>query len=190
MTDKSNDSKSDVVILFSGGADSVLMLELAIEFGMNPYCILIDYSQLHREELEFACKYLISRNIDHQIVEINGLGINSGLTGNGQKNESGDVHEMHVPGRNSIFLSIAYGIAESKNISTIWIGCDWSDLINNFPDCKQIYLEKMNEAFKYAGPNPIKIEAPLIGLTKENVLKMLKQMGISDKDLFSGYGDL
>ena len=41
----------DLVILFSGGADSVLMLEMALELEMSPFCVLIDYEQLHIEEL-------------------------------------------------------------------------------------------------------------------------------------------
>ena len=48
----------------------------------------------------------------------------------------------------------------------------------------------MNEAFKYAGPKPINIEAPILGLSKETVLKILENKGISLEEIFSGYGDL
>jgi 7-cyano-7-deazaguanine synthase len=180
----------DLVILYSGGADSRIMLELCRELDLKPYCIMIDYGQLNKEELKFATSHLEKALIDHHTVWIKGLNVDSGLTGNGIPDFSGDVHTMHVPGRNTMFLSIAYSIAESKGIDTIWLGSDWDDRLNLFPDCYQEYIVAMNEAFKYAGPKPIKIEAPLSGLSKVNIIKMLKSRGIEEHEIFSGYGDL
>jgi 7-cyano-7-deazaguanine synthase len=180
----------DLVILYSGGADSRVMLELCNEFDLKPYCLMIDYGQLHLEELKFAKSHLEKALIDHQTVKISGLNVDSGLTGDGVKNDTGEVHEMHVPGRNTMFLSVAYSIAESKGIDTIWLGSDWDDRLNLFPDCYQEYIVAMNEAFKLAGPKPIKIEAPLSGLSKVNIIKMLKKRGVEDHEIFSGYGDL
>jgi len=180
----------DLVILYSGGSDSRIMLEMALELDLKPYCIMIDYGQLNIEELNFAKSHLEKAMIDNQIVEIKGLDINSGLTGNGVKDETGEVHEMHVPGRNTIFLSIAFSIAESKGIEMIWIGSDWDDRLNLFPDCYQEYIVAMNQAFKIAGPKPIEIQAPLTGVSKENIIKMLKKRGIGEHEIYSGYGDL
>lgn len=183
--------KCDVVILYSGGADSRLMLELAKVLGKNPYAVMIDYDQLHRDELKFAKDHLETIMPGrYHIIKIRDLGINSGLTGDGIKNDTGVVHEMHVPGRNSIFLSLAFSVAESKGIDTIWLGNDWDDRLNLFPDCYQEYIVAMNEAFKYAGPKPIKIESPLMGLSKQNIITMLKYNGVKETEIYSGYGDL
>ncbi len=185
--------REDVLILYSGGADSRLMLEFAKISNLEPYCLVIDYEQLHQDELKCAEKQLESMVefiSDWHIININYLNINSGLTGKGDKNNTGEVHEMHMPGRNTIFLSCAFSVAESRDIDTIWIGCDWSDAINKFPDCTQEYLLQLNETFKYAGPKPIKVEAPILGLSKEMVLSTLKGLGISEDELYSGYGDL
>ena len=181
---------NDLVILYSGGADSRMLLELAKEMDYVPYCVLVDYEQLHKEELNFAKVQLDALGVSFQIIKISGLGVNSGLTGDGLKDESGIVHEMHMPGRNSMFLSIAFSIAESRDINKIWIGSDFSDRINLFPDCYQEYIVAMNEAFKIAGPYPISVEAPLLGITKENIKKSLKKRGILETEIFSGYGDL
>ena len=180
----------DLVILYSGGADSRLMLEFCKELDLNPYCLMIDYEQLHQEELSFARSHLLKDDIDYQIVKLKDLNVNSGLTGDGVKDETDKVHEMHVPGRNTMFLSIAFSIAESKGIEMIWIGSDWDDRLNLFPDCYQEYIVAMNEAFKIAGPKPIDVHAPLSGLSKENIIKMLKKRGIGEHEIFSGYGDL
>lgn len=179
----------DVLILYSGGADSRLMLKIAKDAGKTPHCLLINYGQLHLNELDFAKNQLDSEGVKYSESTVF-LDINSGLTGDGVKNETGAVHEMHVPGRNSIFLSLAFSVAESKDIGTIWIGADWSDRINLFPDCYQEYLVRMNDAFKWAGPKPIEIEAPLIGFTKEMVLATLKTHGVKESELFSGYGEV
>lgn len=180
----------DVVVLYSGGADSRMLLELAGDMCLSPYCVLVDYEQLHKKELKFAKKQLKKLNVEYQVVSISGLNINSGLTGDGIKDISGDVHEMHVPGRNSMFLSIAFSIAESKGIDTIWLGSDWNDRLNLFPDCYQEYIVAMNKAFQIAGPRPINVEAPLTGLSKENIKKFLYNRGVKEKEIFSGYGEL
>jgi len=181
----------DLVILYSGGADSRMLLELAKDLDLNPYCIMIDYGQLHKEELNFAKSHL-EKIVPGQYhtVSIGNLNVDSGLTGDGIPNLSGDVHEMHVPGRNTIFLSIAFSIAESKGIETIWLGCDWDDRLNLFPDCFQEYIVGMNNAFMFAGPNDVKVEAPLMGFSKENIKNFLMNRGIESHEIFSGYGDL
>jgi len=181
----------DVLILYSGGADSRLMIEFAKQLNKTPFCVIINYEQLHEKELKFARDQLESMIPGYyQQVYLENLMINSGLTGDGVKNDSGEVHEMYVPGRNTIFLSIAFSIAEYRGIDTIWIGSDWDDRLNLFPDCYQDYIVAANDMFKIAGPKPIKVEAPLMGLSKENILKMLKNRGIKESEIFSGYGDL
>jgi len=187
----SENEKPNILILYSGGADSRLMLEFAKDLNLTPFCLMVNYGQLHVEELKFARDHLEDKIPGYyQTVYIDQLMVDSGLTGDGEKNESGDVHEMHVPGRNSIFLSLALSIAEFRGIDTIWIGTDWSDRLNLFPDCYQEYIVAMNEAFKVAGPKPIKVEAPLMGLSKENILSMLKNKKIDESEIFSGYGEL
>lgn len=181
---------SDLVILFSGGADSVLMLETALELGLSPFCVLIDYEQLHIQELDKARDYLNDRRVAWRTVKIQGLGINSGLTGDGVQGTYEGVHEMHVPSRNLMFVGIAASVAEDMGIDTVWYGADWSDFLHDFPDCKQEWLGRVSKVLEINGPKPMKLEAPLIGLTKENILKLLESAGIDMSQIFSGYGDL
>lgn len=180
----------DVVVLFSGGADSILMLEIAKFMKLKPMCILINYQQLHIDELNYAKRYLLRAAIPHREINLHDLQIQSGLTGSGIKGRFEGVHEMHVPSRNLMFVGIAASIAEDLGVDTIWYGADFSDYVNKFPDCMQDWFGKLNEVLAINGPNPIKLEAPLAGLTKETILKTLVNIGIKDEEMFTGYGGL
>jgi 7-cyano-7-deazaguanine synthase len=177
----------DVVLLYSGGADSRLLLELALTLERMPYCLLIDYGQKHIRELDFAVKHLKDRRIDYQIVKISNLNLNSGLTGNLIEGQYSNVSPVNVPARNTMLISIAYAIAENKNIDEIWYGADYSDRENLFPDCYQEYVYAMNELLKVAPVKPIRLVAPLLGWTKEMVIDYLELTGVELSDVYSGY---
>lgn len=178
-----------LVILFSGGADSILMLELAIGLKLRPHCVLIDYGQSHIEELDYACEYLTKRGITWDTVKITGLNVDSGLTGDGAKGTYEGVNEMHVPSRNLMFVSIAASIAENKNIDTIWLGANWDDYLNRFEDCKQEWIGRVNKVLSVNGSTKIKLQAPLNGLSKEIITKILTMGSIDKSQYFSGYGN-
>lgn len=179
----------NLMILYSGGADSRLLLELAMIMNKKPYCALIDYEQKHVKELEYARKQLKYNYVPFQTIYIKNLNINSGLTGNKEQNLYEHVHEMYIPSRNMMFVSIASSIAENLGINTIWYGANWEDFENRFPDCIQEWIGKMNELLKVNSTIPIKLEAPLLGFSKERILELSEYFGINQEDIFSGYGD-
>lgn len=186
------EKKYDVLILYSGGADSRLLLQMALQSKKVPYCVLIDYEQTHIKELEFAKKHLVFSNTDYQVVNLHNLKINSSLTnGIGTKAVmERKINCMHVPSRNLMFISIASSIAESKEIPVIWYGADYSDNVNNFIDCKPEWVLKLNEFLKFNSPCNIKVEAPLMGMSKEFILDLLEQTyHIKKEELYSGYED-
>jgi len=178
----------DIVILYSGGADSVLMLKLAMMAKKIPYCVLIDYGQKHIKELEYAENQLKGENISYQIVKIDNLRIDSGLTGECVESRWENVHAMNVPGRNTIFIGLAISVAENMGIDEVWYGADYSDRINLFPDCYQEYVVRMNEVLAISGVKPIKLVAPLLGIPKELILEVLRDyFNIQLADVHSGY---
>ena len=177
--------KPDLIILFSGGADSALILELALEEGFNPYCVLVDYGQEHLIELEFAQRYLKEKSIPNQIVTLHGLGLRSGLT-SGEKSLYDGVHEMYVPQRNLLFVSIAASIAENLDINTIWYGANKTDSLE-FPDCTVQWVRSINKFMKENGGYNIYLDAPLIEMKKEEVLEALAYRHIDMNKVFSGY---
>ena len=183
-----NSANPNIVMLYSGGADSYLMLKFAYMAGKIPHCILIDYGQKHIEELEYAKKQLDEDCVSWQIIQIRGLDVDSGLTGDFEEAKYENVSEMYVPARNTIFIGLAMSVAENMNISEVWYGPDYSDRVNLFPDCYQEYVFKMNEMMATAGPKPITLVAPLLGMSKDLILDILGyHYGIQEKDMHSGY---
>ena len=181
--------KEDLVILFSGGADSILLMALAKKLKRKPFALMINYGQLHIKELEFARNYCFQNNIENKTISIIGYDVNSALTGSGEKGiyEGVDIH--NVPARNTIFLSLAYGIAESREISEIWYGANWEDYDHLFPDCYQEYIGRMNKVLEIAAVKPIKIYAPLLGMEKYMINGLLESAGIDKNEIYSGYGE-
>lgn len=177
-----------IVMLYSGGADSLLMFKIAVMSGRIPHCLLIDYGQKHIEELEYAKRQLDREGGTYQIVNLEGLNVDSGLTGGLTESRWTNVHAMNVPARNTIFIGLAMSVAENFGLDEVWYGPDYSDRINLFPDCYQEYVVKMNEVAEISGVKPIKIVAPLLGMSKELIKDILYNMwGIRDEDMHSGY---
>ena len=189
MNESVNPPKSKpIVMLYSGGADSMLMLRLAQMSGRQPYCILIDYGQKHIDELAYAEKQLTNDGVSYQIIALSGLNVDSGLTGELTEARWDNVHEMNVPGRNTIFIGLAISVAENMGIDEVWYGPDYSDRINLFPDCYQEYVVKMNEVLAISGVKPINLVAPLLGMSKELILEILDNFWhIKSTDMHSGY---
>jgi len=178
----------NIVILYSGGSDSMLMLKLAQMAGKIPYCVLIDYGQKHIKELMYAENQLKEEKIPYHIIKIECLNVDSGLTGSQTESRWDNVHEMNVPGRNTIFVGLAISVAENMGIDEVWYGADYSDRINLFPDCYQEYIVKMNEVLAVSGVRPIKLVAPLLGMPKGLIVQILeKQFNIQFAEIYSGY---
>ena len=177
-----------IVMLYSGGADSVLMLKLAQMSGRQPHCVLINYGQKHVDELNVAENQLCDWGVKYQVITIDGLNVDSGLTGDLEEGRWDNVSEMHVPARNTIFIGLAMSVAENMDIDEVWYGPDYSDRVHLFPDCYQEYVVKMNEMMEISGVRPIKLVAPLLGMSKELILEMLDfSWEIKPEELHSGY---
>lgn len=187
----------NILVLFSGGADSALLLYMArVSAGQNTGdngwvgVVSFSYGQVHSRELAVARDFLDKHrnlwNADfHQEIDTSGV-TSPLLKGRDCKPRSG-VHEKHVPARNLMFIAHAAAIAESQGYDEIWYGADYSDRENLFPDCYQEWVVKMNQVLAINGSRPIKLVAPLLGMSKEEVLVALENCGVRREEIFSGY---
>ncbi len=174
-----------IVLLYSGGADSTLLLHLALKLGYTVICIGIDYAQTHKKELKYAKKNCTAKGIEFITVSIRAP-FSSNLNKDKQTYEGVSPH--HVPSRNLMFVSIAASIAESRGVDTIWLGANYEDRKNLFPDCYQEWVYSVNQLLQKNGSTEIKLEAPLLGMHKDTIQDYCKLLNINSTQIFSGYG--
>jgi len=180
-----------IVILFSGGLDSNVLLQQAKMLGYEPYCLFIDYDQLHIQEKSFARKMCKKENVPFQTVTLGNLKIDSKLTNpNHVENEDLTISKWYVPSRNLMFVSIAASIAESIKAVEIWYGASYEDTINLFPDCTQEWVGKVNEVLQMNSNYKVKLRAPLLGYDQQQVETIARNFKINKSEIFSGYGNI
>ena len=184
--------KKNAVALVSGGVDSAVALALAIRDGFRVYALSFDYGQRHGIEIE-AAKQIANHLgvVRHFVCAINlrmigGSALTSDITvpkGRKIKEMSSHIPVTYVPARNTIFLSYALAWCEVIPASDIFIGVNAIDY-SGYPDCRPEYLEAFqhlaNLAAKSAveGKGEIRIHAPLMNMTKADIIRTGHEAGV------------
>ena len=174
------------VILLSGGLDSYSASAIAIERGFACYGLTVDYHQRHSKELACAAKIAQALNFDaHKTIELDlrsfcGSALTSTATavpkGEAVFDSERAIPPTYVPARNTILLSLALGWAESLGAFDIFIGVNAIDY-SGYPDCRAEFiaafegLANLATAAATGGAGKFEIHAPLIGLTKSQIIK-------------------
>lgn len=178
------------ILLLSGGIDSVTAGAVARREGYDLYALSFDYGQRHRVELRSARRMADALGVKEHLVMPLDLSLigGSALTDDipvpkeGIDLRTGNVPATYVPARNTIFLSVALGWAEVTDASTIVIGVNAVDY-SGYPDCRPEYLrafEQMGQLATKRGIEgmPTRILAPLLTLSKGEIIRLGTQLGI------------
>jgi 7-cyano-7-deazaguanine synthase len=174
------------VVLLSGGLDSMVCAGLAREAGFSVVALTIDYNQRHRVELE-AARRIASDLADRHVVlplDLRAFG-GSALTGDiaVPKDGVGDgIPVTYVPARNTIFLSLALGLAEASGARDIYIGVNALDY-SGYPDCRPAFVaefEKLANLATKAGVegDGFRLHAPLQDMTKADIAREAQRLGL------------
>ena len=184
------------VILLSGGLDSATVLALARAQGLTCYTLSFDYGQRHRAELEAAVR--VSRHLgarEHRVMEIPiGAFGGSALTDADidVPEDGGDgIPVTYVPARNTVFLSLALAWAEVLSADSIFIGVNAVDY-SGYPDCRPEFIETFQSLAALATKQgvegrPVTIEAPLVALTKAEIIRQGMAAGVDYAQTVSCY---
>ena len=175
------------VILVSGGLDSSTVLAMAKQQGFDCYTLSFDYGQRHRSELFAAAKVSEAMQVEaHKVVSLD-LGTigGSALTDTNidvPEYETTGIPVTYVPARNTVFLSIALGWAEVLGANDIFVGVNAVDY-SGYPDCRPDYInafEQMANLATKAGVegNKLTVHAPLIDMTKGQIIQAGLQIGV------------
>ncbi|MFT7123266.1 MAG: 7-cyano-7-deazaguanine synthase [Rheinheimera aquimaris] len=184
------------VILVSGGLDSTTVVAMAMSQGYDCYTLSFDYGQRHRSELVAAQQVsdLMTVHI-HKVVKLD-LGTigGSALTDSSidvPEYETAGIPVTYVPARNTVFLSIALGWAEVLGANDIFLGINAVDY-SGYPDCRPDYIsafEAMANLATKAGVegNKLSIHAPLIDMTKGEIIQAGLSLGVDYSHTVSCY---
>jgi 7-cyano-7-deazaguanine synthase len=178
------------VVLLSGGLDSMVCAGLAREAGFAVTALTIDYGQRHRVELD-AARAIAATLAERHIVfplDLRAFG-GSALTadiavpkdGVGAEGNGG-IPVTYVPARNTIFLSLALGLAEASGARDLFIGVNAVDY-SGYPDCRPDFIaefQKLADVATRAGVEgqPFTVHAPLLHLTKADIAREAERLGL------------
>lgn len=184
------------VILVSGGLDSATVLADAISRGFDCYAMSFNYSQRHQVELNAARAICQASDLkDHKVIELDLSQIGgSALTDSAidvPETETTGIPVTYVPARNTIFLSIALGWAEVLGADHIFVGVNAVDY-SGYPDCRPEYIQAFEKLANLATKTgtetaAIRIETPLIDLTKAEIIQMGIRLGVDYSQTISCY---
>ena len=193
-----NISQKKVIILASGGLDSSTVAGIARSSKAKIYGLSFDYGQRHNKELQAAKK--IAKHFkfkDLKIVKVNlSLWGGSSLTDKKKQIPNKGINKniipnTYVPGRNTIFISIALSFAEAINADLIGLGVNALDY-SGYPDCRPDYIEQFQKLANLSNKRgrenkPIKLWTPLLNLNKEEIIEMAFDHNVPFEETWSCY---
>ncbi|MGM0594086.1 MAG: 7-cyano-7-deazaguanine synthase QueC [Pseudomonadota bacterium] len=180
-------SSKRAVVLVSGGLDSATTLAMAREQGFECYALSFDYGQRHRCELVASDAVADSLGaVEHRTfkLDLRQFG-GSALTDDAidvPASGGEGIPVTYVPARNTVFLSLALAWAEVLQAQDIFIGVNAVDY-SGYPDCRPDFIEAFERTANLATKAGVegegfRIHAPLIAMTKAEIIRTGTQLGV------------
>jgi len=186
------------VVLLSGGLDSMVCAGIAREQGFSVIALTVDYNQRHRVELD-AARRIAAELADRHIVlplDLRAFG-GSALTSDVAVPKDGmgeGIPVTYVPARNTIFLSLALGLAEASGARDLFIGVNALDY-SGYPDCRSEFVAEFEKLANLATKAGVEgglftIHAPLQHMTKAEIALEARRLGLDAAISHSCYDPL
>ena len=182
----------DSVLIVSGGMDSITMLyeyKERIALGIS-----FDYGSNHNtREIPFAAMHCERLGIKHIVINLGFMHqyFKSSLLEGAEAIPEGNYDDENmkstvVPFRNGIMLSIAAGVAESNGLKYVMMANHGGDH-TIYPDCRPEFVSAMSEATRLGTYPGIEVLAPYTGITKSDIARHGKTLGIDYAETWSCY---
>ena len=176
------------VVLLSGGVDSTTTLAVARRDGFAVHALTFNYGQRHAVEIDAARRVARALGAAQHVVldvpvgALGGSALTADIPVPKDRDLDGGIPVTYVPARNTIFLAFALGFAEVVGANDIFIGANAIDY-SGYPDCRPEFIaafERMaNLATKSAiEGRRIRIRAPLIDMTKAQIIRLGNSLGV------------
>lgn len=165
-----------IVLLLSGGFDSVVGLYDAVAQGCKVHCAIVEYGQRHIQETIWAKHHASRMNCLYTTLSL------PQLKGSELTDGSGGVV---VPCRNTIFLSMAVNLAVAAGAEAVTYYCNADDEAV-FPDCRQRFVDSYNAMLK-AQKVSVEVCAPYVHMAKWQIGDLGRQLGVNFDETWSCY---
>jgi 7-cyano-7-deazaguanine synthase len=175
------------VVLLSGGLDSATVLAAAVHAGLECHTLSFRYGQRHDAELVAAERISAALGAaSHRVI-----GIELGTVGGSALTDpdiavpeapSAGIPVTYVPARNSVFLALGMGLAEVLEADELHIGVNAVDY-SGYPDCRPEFIDAFSRVAALATRRavegrPLRIQAPLIELSKAEIIRRGAALGV------------
>jgi 7-cyano-7-deazaguanine synthase len=185
------------IVLLSGGIDSATTLYIAKKRGYKCSCLIFDYGQKNKKEIDAARKVAKKAGCGFQIIKFRlpwgGSSLLHGRLTIPQNKRFciRNIPSTYVPARNTIFLSFALSFAEAKKAPAVFIGAHTQDY-SGYPDCRPGYFQAVSRVARLGTKagikgEGIKIFTPLLYKTKTEIIKIGLKLGTPYKSTWSCY---
>ncbi|MBQ3333299.1 MAG: 7-cyano-7-deazaguanine synthase QueC [Thermoguttaceae bacterium] len=189
------------VVLLSGGLDSTTVCAMASSRGRVIHALTIDYNQRHKAELDAARRTArIFRVKEHLILPIRlDLFGGSSLTDPSIPVETSvplekigqSIPSSYVPARNTVFLSLALAMAETRGAAEIWIGVNAVDY-SGYPDCRPEFIDAFQRLARLGTKvgvegEGIRVVTPLISMSKGQIIREGLALGVDYSQTLTCY---
>jgi 7-cyano-7-deazaguanine synthase len=179
------------VVLLSGGLDSATCLAWARAQGFVCHALAVDYGQRHRVELAAARRVsdaLGAAELRTIHVDLRAIG-GSSLTADRPVPKDRDeraigagIPDTYVPARNTVFLALGLGYAETLGALDLVAGMNALDT-SGYPDCRPEFVRAF-EALAAVGTRAgamggtVRVHTPLMELDKAGIIRLGLSLGV------------
>lgn len=189
------------VVLLSGGLDSATALYIAKQQGYKCFCLIFDYGQRHRREIEDAKRIAQRVKCKFEVIKIRLPWKGSALLDKkiqlpGQEKTKtpkpgSAIPSTYVSARNIIFLSFALSYAEAIKAEAIFIGAHTQDY-SGYPDCRPEFFRAFARAVTFGTRSGVEekkiaIKTPLINKSKADIIRLGAKLGVPFELTWSCY---
>lgn len=168
-----------VIVLLSGGVDSTVCAALAASQQRLRACVSFNYGQASAaNEIGLARRWCDAHGVQwigYMLPHLMGKALRTGV---------GRVGPRVVPARNAIFASCAASVAVTLQARVVWYGATKDDDAD-YADCRQAWVEAMSDVLHLAAG--VRLEAPLVSMTKPEVVALGKTLGVQWEQTWSCY---
>jgi 7-cyano-7-deazaguanine synthase len=180
-------AKPRALILHSGGLDSTVCLLLAERHGREPISFGLNYGQRHEVELSYAARQCTRFGIERRVIDVKWDRPPIAIPRNRSVADmKAGIAPTFVPGRNAVFLALACAETAAVGADEVWLGVNAVDY-SGYPDCRESFLQAFRQMWAEAVPNPPRIVAPLVTLTKPEIAALARDLGLGPGETWSCY---